>query len=366
MKKFLSILFRKTSHKPSAEGNSAKTTKTKINVPSDIMHRELENKSLLTFHESEIASKARVFFNLVFGTASILTITQTIVCFIIPQNLIRWVTIIIIFNIACAGLLYLNKKKNTSVASFIFIGFLLFFIFGLAWTAGGIKSQAIQAIPLVILVAGLLLGWKVGLLSGLISILGGLGLILAEYQGILPINTVIHSSLSSWINLVMLVSLLALLQFLSVSGLDKSLSNARKELSLRIKAEEKLNYSEVLYRSIFENANDAIFIMKEDRFIECNRKTLEIFGCTREQIINNTPYSYSPRHQPDGKLSEEKALVYINESLKGSPQRFEWQHCQYDKTVFDAEVSLNKIESNNEILLQAIVRDVTERKRPRK
>lgn len=120
---------------------------------------------------------------------------------------------------------------------------------------------------------------------------------------------------------------------------------------------------ENIYKIFFENANDAIFIMENDTFIDCNKKTLEIFGLkNKDQIIGKPPYLFSPPTQPDGKNSKVKALEKIDKALKGEPQFFEWVHSKLDGTSFYTEVSLNAFEYNDKKYVQAIVRDITEKK----
>lgn len=122
---------------------------------------------------------------------------------------------------------------------------------------------------------------------------------------------------------------------------------------------EQIISSELKFRTLFESANDAIFIMDGSIFIDCNDKTLEIFGCSKkEDIVNHPPYEFSPEFQPDGQKSYDKALKLIKLAQK-TPQRFYWKHKKLNGELFDAEVSLNKIKINNQILLQAIVRDIT-------
>lgn len=129
------------------------------------------------------------------------------------------------------------------------------------------------------------------------------------------------------------------------------------------KTEEILKKSEFRLRSLFNSASDAIFTMDNRTFIDCNDATLRIFQCSREQIIGQTPYRFSPPAQPNGRPSEEAAMEKINAVLDGTPQFFEWRHIRYDGTPFEAEVSLNRLDLNGEVYIQAMVRDVSKRKK---
>jgi PAS domain S-box-containing protein len=127
--------------------------------------------------------------------------------------------------------------------------------------------------------------------------------------------------------------------------------------------EKRLREGEKKYRLLFENATDAILLMKEDTVVDCNPRTLAVFGCTREQVIGQPIHRFSPPMQPDGRDSKEEVLARIRVVTAGEPQSIEWTHCRLDGTPFDAEVSLSSVEIGGGIVIQAIVRDVTERKR---
>jgi PAS domain S-box-containing protein len=129
---------------------------------------------------------------------------------------------------------------------------------------------------------------------------------------------------------------------------------------------EALIKSELKYKTLFDSANDAIFLMKDDKFIDCNKKTTELFGCPKDEIIGKSPQVFSPDYQPNGLLSNEMALNKINLALSNNPQFFEWTHKKCDGSLFYAEISLKKIDLQNDYYLQAIVRDITKRKNAQK
>ncbi len=126
--------------------------------------------------------------------------------------------------------------------------------------------------------------------------------------------------------------------------------------------QEALRESESKYKALFDGARDAIFIMNNACFLDCNQATRKIFGVTADQIIGSSPSDFSPEFQSDGELSAQKAQRFIQAALDGEPQLFDWVHRRFDGTPFHAEVGLNRIMLKGNWYLQAIVRDMTRRK----
>jgi PAS domain S-box-containing protein len=131
----------------------------------------------------------------------------------------------------------------------------------------------------------------------------------------------------------------------------------------RLRALDDLRESERRYRTLFDSANDGILLMERDRLVDCNAKTLDMLGCERRGVIGRALSDFSPEVQPYGTESKPEILRKIEQTLDGSPQRFEWRCLRPDMGCFDAEVSLTHSDFGGKRYILAIVRDVTERKR---
>ena len=85
------------------------------------------------------------------------------------------------------------------------------------------------------------------------------------------------------------------------------------------------------------------------------------FECSRTELLESGPLDFSPPQQADGRNTKEAGQAYIEAALAGQPQTFAWQHTSLKGRLIVTEVNLKRIEINGRILLQAIVRDFTER-----
>jgi len=126
---------------------------------------------------------------------------------------------------------------------------------------------------------------------------------------------------------------------------------------------ELLRQNESRFRAIFNGSNDAIMLLTEEGFFDCNPSALKIFGiATKEEFVKFTPAELSPPTQPDGCLSLEAAGEHIRTAFQTGTDRFEWIHRRSDGTAFPAEVLLSAFDWAEKRVLQATVRDISERK----
>lgn len=117
------------------------------------------------------------------------------------------------------------------------------------------------------------------------------------------------------------------------------------------------------YQLAFEQSRDAIMFLDGDRFEDCNPATLALFRVPDVATFAALhPGELSPPFQPDGRPSRAAAADHIDQALREGQAFFEWRHTTWDGTEFPAEVLLSRIDLERGPLLQAVVRDISDRK----
>ncbi|MEA2029975.1 MAG: PAS domain S-box protein, partial [candidate division Zixibacteria bacterium] len=135
------------------------------------------------------------------------------------------------------------------------------------------------------------------------------------------------------------------------------------DITERKQAEEKREQSELKFRTLYESSSDAIMMLDEKGFFDCNKATVKMFGCKdKEEFCSMHPSEVSPATQPCGSNSIELSNKMIATAMKKGSNHFEWTHKTINGTDFPAEVLLNSMELDGKNVLQATVRDITKRR----
>lgn len=132
------------------------------------------------------------------------------------------------------------------------------------------------------------------------------------------------------------------------------------------KAEKTIQEKELIYQTLFESSAESISILQNDILIECNQATLRQFACKREEIVGKSPMDFSPKYQPNGRLSIDMIKENIEAVLAGETLFFHWRHVRKDGVEFDAEISLKRVEIDGKPYVQSTNRDISGRLRAEK
>ncbi len=139
---------------------------------------------------------------------------------------------------------------------------------------------------------------------------------------------------------------------------------AHENITDRKKNELRLASQQAKFRSVFEGSSDAIMLLDQDGFFDCNSRTLAMFGIENKEQFNAChPRDLSPEFQPDGQPSAALSHKRIQRALEVGHACFEWLHRRSDGTEFPAEVVLTAFRYQGKRALHASVRDITARKR---
>jgi diguanylate cyclase (GGDEF)-like protein/PAS domain S-box-containing protein len=153
-----------------------------------------------------------------------------------------------------------------------------------------------------------------------------------------------------------ILGLLIIIMFSTVGGFFR-IKKKQKE------AEAKIRESEQEFRVLFESLSDAVFLCNDDLILDCNPRALEVFGAEKDaQLVKKSILDFTPEIQEGGWGSRVLLMDNISKAFKTGRSNFEYKLQKVDGSEFFADISLTSIRIRRRDLIQAVVRDITERK----
>jgi PAS domain S-box-containing protein len=148
------------------------------------------------------------------------------------------------------------------------------------------------------------------------------------------------------------------------SGRAIRMTGTNADITERKLSEEALHKSEVKLRTLYDSTSDAVMLIDEGGYFDCNMASVAMFGCkSPQEFYARSPAEFSPENQPSGESSASLVEKQNAIAMEKGSNRFEWVHRRVDTGEnFDAEVLLNSMTLDGRHVLQASVRDISERK----
>ena len=134
--------------------------------------------------------------------------------------------------------------------------------------------------------------------------------------------------------------------------------NSRLEKQVQKEEEQKK-----IFKTLFVDSADGMSIIKDDKFIDCNKSVLNLLKLDcKEDFLYTHPTDFSPKFQPDGQSSIEKAKDVLKTTIEKGINNFEWVHLNANSEEFWVDITLTIMVLNNENVIHVVWRDISDKK----
>ena len=117
------------------------------------------------------------------------------------------------------------------------------------------------------------------------------------------------------------------------------------------------------YQTLFESNSDAVVILDDKGFTDCNPATLSLFGMDSvATFLGNSISQLGTPLQAHGMSAHDHAMQAIRQARSQGHAVMDWEGRRQDGSVFSAEIAMHAMQLEGRPVIQAIMRDVSERR----
>ncbi len=210
------------------------------------------------FEDIEKTTTARLLFFILAVNISICLIFLLPFYFLSPGNFVRYFMMSSVVIASSILSMIVARKGRVKLASLILLITLWTVIMAGSVTDGGIPSSIFAGVFVLIVVAGLLLGENVAIITAVVSIVAGVLMVAADSAGQIPASSSARS-LDKLLALSFYIFLMVIFQRYSTRTIRDALKKSQSELAERQRTEQALRLSEERYRLISSISSDYMF-----------------------------------------------------------------------------------------------------------
>jgi signal transduction histidine kinase len=177
--------------------------------------------------------RARMVFVIAWATMLIMTPFMALLIMARPVSFERRATIIVVVNLLGLAALALNRRGHVRGAGVLLVSGLVVLATALALTGGGIAAQGVVLFIPIVLMTGLLLGERAGVVAGVGCFGIGLGLVVIEAAGLLPRSRNVQTPVTLWLLSGLYLGLAIALQRLATQAVGGALKRTETALQER-------------------------------------------------------------------------------------------------------------------------------------
>jgi PAS domain S-box-containing protein len=136
-----------------------------------------------------------------------------------------------------------------------------------------------------------------------------------------------------------------------------------RNIENRLKENKQLEENEKRLSKLFDNLNTAILVISNNTIIKSNKKAIDLFGISFEELKGKYLWELSPEKQPGNVESRLKLSEQLHLTLKNEEVEVEWLFLYDRKHVFTANMKLSAFKFKDEEYIIASIWDVSTHKR---
>ncbi len=146
-------------------------------------------------------------------------------------------------------------------------------------------------------------------------------------------------------------------------ALGKMVANLTGGILSRLSSLEKISEAETRAQMMLDATPMGCTFFDEDFDVtDCNQEAPRMFGLATKQEYSEKFYNLSPRYQPDGTSSVEKARAMLDRAFESGNEVFEWMHQHVDGSPLPTEVSLVRVKWQGRHRILCYTRDLRQLK----